>query len=76
MESRVRGGVTVQQCTSCEGVFLSRSDLGQLIENETEWHLSSGPRTEPLPRIMPGMTAPPAYPGGRRPRSYIDELFG
>lgn len=76
MAPRVRGGASVQQCTSCEGLFLSRSDLGMLIENETEWHLSSGPRTQPLPRITPGMTAPPAYPGARRARSYIDELFG
>jgi len=71
-----RGGVELAQCDSCKGIFLERTELAGLIEHENEWHLSSGPRTEPLPRITADMAAPPA--GSSRPRrqSFIDELFG
>ena len=75
MAEQTRGGVTVVQCTSCEGLFLRRIDLGILIEQENEWHVSSGPSTQPIPRIAPGMTAPPVYAASRQARSYLDELF-
>ncbi|MGH3472971.1 MAG: zf-TFIIB domain-containing protein [Nocardioidaceae bacterium] len=71
-----RGGVTVAQCTSCSGVFLRRIDLGILIENENEWHVSSGPTTQPIPRITPGMSPPPTFITAQEARSYIDALFG
>ncbi len=76
MTHQVRGGVGLHQCTSCEGIFLARADLGILIEQENEFHVASGPSTQPIPRIQPGMSAPPEYPGTRQPRAYIDELFG
>ncbi len=76
MTPRERGGVTVAQCTSCQGIFLARRDLGLLIEQENDWHVSKGPRTQPIPRILPGMTPPPEYAVSRQPRSYLDELFG
>jgi Zn-finger nucleic acid-binding protein len=76
MNHQVRGGVGLQQCTSCEGIFLARADLGILIEQENEWHVSSGPSTQPIPRISAGMTPPPEYTATRQPRSFIDELFG
>jgi Zn-finger nucleic acid-binding protein len=77
MVARQRGGVTLAQCTSCEGIFLARIDLGLLIEQENEWHLQSGPTTQPIPRIVPGMTAPPPdVPSAKQARSYVDELFG
>lgn len=66
----------VAQCTSCEGLFLDRGDRGILIEQENDWHVSSGPRTQPMPRILPGMAPPPDYPGPKQARSYLDELFG
>jgi Zn-finger nucleic acid-binding protein len=71
-----RAGVELAQCSACRGIFLDRGELAALIEHENEWHLSSGPRTEPLPRITADMAAPPA--GSTRPRSqsFIDELFG
>ncbi len=47
-----------------------------LIEQENEWHLSSGPSTQPIPRIVPGMAAPPPNAEPRQARSYLDELFG
>jgi Zn-finger nucleic acid-binding protein len=76
MAEHVRGGVTVMQCVTCQGVFLPHADLGLLVEQENEWHVASGPTTQPIPRILPGMTAPPDYPPARQARSYIDELFG
>jgi Zn-finger nucleic acid-binding protein len=76
MQSVSRGGVSILQCEACGGVFLSRASLGELIEQENDWHMSSGPHTEPLPRITPDMTSPPPYAATQRARSYLDELFG
>ncbi|MBA3264834.1 MAG: zf-TFIIB domain-containing protein [Nocardioidaceae bacterium] len=76
MTPEQRGGVTVNQCSTCEGLFIPRSELGVMIERESEWHLASGPSTQPIPRIVPGMSAPPTYPEARQARSYVDELFG
>jgi len=73
MTTRAFGGVTVSKCSSCNGIFLERADLGNLIEAENDWHMHSGPKTEPLPRITAGMTAPP--PGRPVTRSYIETLF-
>ena len=74
MSTRVLGDVTVSRCSSCDGVFLDRADLGALIEAENDWHINSGPKTEPLPRITADMSVPPTS----RPaaRSYIETLFG
>ena len=67
--------VEVARCTSCQGVFLSRADLGALSEGENEWHRGAGPHTEPLPRITADMAPPPL---AQRPRasSFIETLFG
>jgi hypothetical protein len=76
MAEQHRAGVSIQQCSSCDSVFLDRADLGDLIEQENDWHTSKGPRTQPLPRITPGMAAPPMAPPGKKSRSFIDALFG
>jgi Zn-finger nucleic acid-binding protein len=76
MRPQERGGVTVMQCAECHGLFLRYSDIGQLVELENEWHISSGPATQPIPRILPGMTPPPDYTPPKQARSYLDELFG
>ncbi|HEX6514591.1 MAG TPA: zf-TFIIB domain-containing protein [Nocardioidaceae bacterium] len=73
MNTRRLGDVTVAQCSSCEGIFLDRADLGTLVEAENDWHRHSGPTTAPLPRITEDMTAPP--PSKPSARSYIDTLF-
>ncbi|QWZ09793.1 zf-TFIIB domain-containing protein [Nocardioides panacis] len=73
MSARTLGDVTVHQCTSCEGVFLERADLGNLIEAENDWHRDSGPKTMPLPRITADMTVPP--PSRPVTRAYIESLF-
>ena len=77
MTAHDRGGVTVLQCSVCEGLFIERADLGVLIEEENDFHLSSGPTTQPIPRIVPGMSAPPEPgPAAKQARSYLDLLFG
>jgi Zn-finger nucleic acid-binding protein len=76
MAPHERGGVTVMQCRDCHGLFIRHADLGRLVEEENEWHVSSGPATQPIPRILPGMTAPPEYTPAKQARSYLDELFG
>ncbi len=76
MSERVLGDVTVHQCTACQGVFLERADLGNLIEAENDWHRdSAGSLTQPMPRITSDMTAPP--PASRpTSRAYVETLFG
>lgn len=74
MHTRSLGGASVSRCSSCEGIFLDRADLGILVESENDWHRHSGPTTAPLPRITADMTAPP--PSRPTARSYIETLFG
>jgi Zn-finger nucleic acid-binding protein len=74
MATRYLADVTVHQCTACQGVFLERADLGNLVEAEIDWHRNTGPKTEPLPRITADMTFPP--PSRPSARSYIETLFG
>jgi Zn-finger nucleic acid-binding protein len=73
MGSRQIGDAVVAKCASCSGIFLERADVGALSEAENDWHLSSGPRTEPLPRITADMVAPP--PSRPRARSFVESLF-
>jgi Zn-finger nucleic acid-binding protein len=74
MNVRKVGEVAVAQCSSCNGIFLERADLWNLTEAENDWHVDSGPKTQPMPRITADMTAPP--PTSPKARSYIETLFG
>ena len=76
MAEHERSSVTVAQCPECGGVFLRGIDRGLLIELENDWHVSSGPTTQPIPRITPGMAAPTMVAPPRSARSFVDELFG
>jgi len=67
-------GGEVAQCPDGHGVFLSRADLGALVEAESQWHRHAGQHTTPMPRITPDMTAPPA--GRVAPRAWVETLFG
>ncbi len=68
------GELEVARCASCAGIFLDRAELGMLSEAENDWHRGSFSHTEPVPRIAPGMPAPP--PSRPRARSFIETLFG
>jgi uncharacterized protein len=74
MHDRTLGDATVSQCPEGHGVFLSRADLGALVEAENDWHRNAGQHTAPLPRITPDMTAPPA--AAKQSRAWVETLFG
>jgi Zn-finger nucleic acid-binding protein len=44
MRQYERGGVVVDQCDECRGIFLDRGELDHLINAETQW---SGPAAAP-----------------------------
>ncbi|MDO9497474.1 MAG: zf-TFIIB domain-containing protein [Nocardioides sp.] len=67
------GDGEVAQCPDGHGVFLSRADLGAMIESELDWHRHAGQHTAPLPRITADMVAPPA---AKTPaRAWVETLF-
>jgi len=80
MHVHERMRIPVAQCESCRGIFLTRASLADLIETENDWHTSSGPFTQPLPRITADMTAPPSVASGAQPsgraRAFVALLFG
>lgn len=77
MESRqlsnVGGDAEVSRCPDGHGVFLSRADLGALIEAETDWHRHAGQHTAPMPRITADMEAPPS--SAPAARAWVATLF-
>ncbi len=78
MESRplsnAGGDADVNSCPDGHGVFLSRMDLGALIEAESDWHRHAGQHTAPMPKITADMVeAPPSTT--RAARAWIETLF-
>lgn len=73
MEPREYAGAAVSQCSRCQGVFLSRADLGRLAEAETDLHAHRSAHTAPMPRITADMTAPPKV--ATPPRTLVEALF-
>jgi Zn-finger nucleic acid-binding protein len=51
MRQYERGGVTVDQCTECRGIFLDRGELERLVDAENQWH--GGQRQAPPPPQQP-----------------------
>ena len=72
MAERSHGRVRVRQCDSCQGVFLDRAELGNLIEAENDWHSNRSADTAQLPRITSEMTSAPRP---TKARSFVDGLF-
>lgn len=91
MRTYERGGVTVDQCGECRGIFLDRGELDRLIDAERNWHTG-----DPAPREAPYQSTPPyrdersgyrersdygehgghdGYSRKRRKKSFLDELF-
>lgn len=46
MRSYERGGITIDQCTQCRGIFLDRGELERLIDAETSHYAKP---TAPVP---------------------------
>jgi len=64
MRSYERGGVTVDQCGECRGIFLDRGELDHLIDAERSWHSDA-----PVQRDAP-------YPSHRDDRSGHGDRYG
>jgi hypothetical protein len=73
MIERGAGRIQVLQCPDGHGIFLQRLDLSALIDAERAWHESDGRHTMAIPRITPGMSAPPPKPP--RAPAWIATLF-
>ncbi len=67
------GDSEVNRCPEGHGIFLTRADLGSLIEAENDWHRNASHQTAPLPRITADMQAPPAPP--KLSRAWVETLF-
>jgi Zn-finger nucleic acid-binding protein len=50
MRQYERGGVVVDQCGECRGIFLDRGELERLIDAETSWH--GGPPQQRQPQYQ------------------------
>lgn len=51
-----RGGIHIEQCQSCRGIFLDRGELEQIVGAEQRYHQQYAP--------PPPAAAPPMYRGG------------
>lgn len=65
MQTVDRGGIHIEQCQGCRGIFLDRGELEQIAGAEQRYHQAA-----PMPRPMQaqvyrGDSAPP-YRGGHR----------
>jgi hypothetical protein len=73
METRTYGHASVARCTDCSGIFLTRADLGALVEAETDWHAHQLANTAALPRITSDMASAPRP--APRSRAFVETLF-
>lgn len=73
MTRRPHGAAQIHECPDGHGVFLSRADVGALVEAETDWHRNAGAHTAPIPRITSDMPAPRAT--ARAARAWVETLF-
>jgi len=72
MDERSFAHLSVHRCSQCSGIYLSRADLGALVEAENDWHSHQSANTAALPRITRD-TPPPVSQA--RARAYIETLF-
>lgn len=65
MRTYGRNGITIDQCTTCHGIFLDRGELEQLISAESSYLGGSA-----SDRGRSG-----GLPDGQRSRGFLGELF-
>lgn len=78
MRSYERNGVTIDQCTSCKGVFLDRGELERLIDAEGSFYdgRASAPPVAPAPQPYQERYRDDRYAhGGKRRKGFLSELF-
>ncbi|WP_213451093.1 TFIIB-type zinc ribbon-containing protein [Rhizomonospora bruguierae] len=67
MRQYERGGVTVDQCTTCHGIFLDRGELEKIFEAEAHWESQRHGQPTPVAQTLP--PPPPSPPGYGQPVS-------
>lgn len=60
MQTVDRGGIHIEQCQGCRGIFLDRGELEQMVGAEQRYHQAA---PMPPPMAYRGDSAPP-YRGG------------
>jgi uncharacterized protein len=60
-----RGGIHIEQCQGCRGIFLDRGELEQIAGAEQRYHQQYAAPAMPPPMMHRGDSAPP-YRGGHR----------
>ena len=90
MRSSERGGVTVDECKHCRGVFLDRGELERLITAEAEFFGLTPPAIEPAPIVDYDRPQRPAKeprrdydkvradklrPKKKRKKTFLEEFF-
>lgn len=75
MRQYERSGITVDQCSACQGLFLDRGELERLMEAEAAYY---GRQPTPPPPPPPGGGYQPGYaqPGYPPPGGFLGGLFG
>jgi len=58
MQSFTRSGLTVEQCTSCRGVFLDHGELERLVQMEGQYHQQYAQPQQAMPAMQPGYPTP------------------
>src|SRR5262245_50300239 len=91
MRTYDRGGVHVDECENCRGIFLDRGELDLIVRQDNAWRAAPPPTqpppTQPAPTTPPAAPTPaaptpagfaprpPAPPPPPRPQSFFQELF-
>ena len=88
MQSFTRGGVTVEQCMGCRGVFLDYGELEHIIRAEASYWQQQQPVAPPMPQAprppAPGSHGVVFHSSGHHPhhrghhhhrKSFLGELF-
>jgi Zn-finger nucleic acid-binding protein len=64
MQTVDRGGIHIEQCQGCRGIFLDRGELEQIAGAEQRYHQQVAPMPPPMQApVYRGDSAPP-YRGG------------
>jgi Zn-finger nucleic acid-binding protein len=64
MQTVDRGGIHIEQCQGCRGIFLDRGELEQIAGAEQRYHQQAAPMPPPMQApVYRGDSAPP-YRGG------------
>lgn len=76
MRQYERSGITVDQCSSCQGLFLDRGELERLMEAETAYYGRPAAAAAPAPTYAP--PPPQGYPAQGYPAQggFLGGLFG